>query len=576
MSKKKAVQDSGKKIPKSISLNEPWYSRNAIPLLIVLVLLVYVRSIALGFTYLDDTIFILEKGGDNEKLSNIFKVFNEGCFMPKDIYYRPLFRVTFIIERQILYLFPINDFGNYSIQLAHITNMILHAVSVCLLFHLLRKFSFSRENSFLWSAVFAVHPVLTMAVAWIPGRNDLMLAIFLFAYFIHFLSYIETRKTKNLIWMLVFLLLGFFTKETSVFIPLVSGIYLLIFQSREILKPKYLILYAAFVFETALWYLMRKRVYDPSSEQSIHDTISTITERVPGLIQYIGKIFFPFNLTVYPTIADTTFLFGIIAIAVALVFIFLNKERQPKNILFGAAWFILFILPFFFVPKKINDALYEHRLYIPFLGGIFIFREALPSITKILKGNWKIAYGAVLLIFSGMTFFYMNSFSDEITFYKKAVTDSPSSGYATNMLGIRLQNAGKDEEALPYFQKAFSIDTNLRYTRYFLATLDYMKRDSFEHAKKLLIAETLHTPGYAPSYFELAHIAFLENNKPGIIFYLKKCCELAPLDDVMNKNLLRAYIQQGDKINALNQIAVMQKNGIEPGQDLINSVNALH
>ena len=75
MSKKKAVQDSGKKIPKSISLNEPWYSRNAIPLLIVLVLLVYVRSIALGFTYLDDTIFILEKGGDNEKLSNIFKVF---------------------------------------------------------------------------------------------------------------------------------------------------------------------------------------------------------------------------------------------------------------------------------------------------------------------------------------------------------------------------------------------------------------------------------------------------------------------------------------------------------------------
>lgn len=170
MSKKQPAETVKKKTTKPINLNEPWYVRYAIPTLVLLIFAVYARSLSLGYTYLDDTVFMFDKGPENEHLSNIFKAFFEGTFGVKDVYYRPLFRITFILERQFLFLFPKEDFATVAIKLAHFIEIILHIINVSLLYKLLQKFSFSKSSSFMWSAVYAVHPVLTMAVAWIPGE----------------------------------------------------------------------------------------------------------------------------------------------------------------------------------------------------------------------------------------------------------------------------------------------------------------------------------------------------------------------------------------------------------------------
>ncbi|MEI7802282.1 MAG: glycosyltransferase family 39 protein, partial [Bacteroidota bacterium] len=241
MSKKQPAESTKKKNIKPINLNEPWYTKYALPLLALLVLLVYARSLSLSYTYLDDTVFILDKGPENEHFSYIFKAFFEGTFMPKDIYYRPLFRMTFVLERQFLFLFPQENFYTNAMRLAHLVEIILHITSVTLLFKVLQNFSFSKTASFMWAAVYAVHPVLTMAVAWIPGRNDIMLSIFLFSYFLHFLKYLETGNRKNLIWLSLFLLFALLTKETAVFIPIATFLYLIIFKRKDLFRKSLLI-----------------------------------------------------------------------------------------------------------------------------------------------------------------------------------------------------------------------------------------------------------------------------------------------------------------------------------------------
>ncbi|GDX52237.1 hypothetical protein LBMAG27_12840 [Bacteroidota bacterium] len=110
--------------------NDPWYLKYPIVILGLLIFVVYTRSLSLGYTYLDDTILMLDKSSDNEHLSNIFKVFSEGVFHPKDIYYRPILRITFIIERQILFLFPTEKFTVYAMHHAHFVNLVLHLISV--------------------------------------------------------------------------------------------------------------------------------------------------------------------------------------------------------------------------------------------------------------------------------------------------------------------------------------------------------------------------------------------------------------------------------------------------------------
>ncbi|HNY03915.1 MAG TPA: hypothetical protein PKG48_15070, partial [Bacteroidales bacterium] len=142
----------------------------AIGLLIAFTFIVYARSLFLGYTRLDDSIFIVENAKYNADAGNLVVSFQRGLFNPtKDAYYRPLFLVDFILESR---LFGVKPAGY------HFTNLLFHLLSVTLLFLFLRRLKIPPEDSFLLSLLFAVHPVLTQAVAWIPGRNDLLLMIF--------------------------------------------------------------------------------------------------------------------------------------------------------------------------------------------------------------------------------------------------------------------------------------------------------------------------------------------------------------------------------------------------------------
>lgn len=576
MSKKQTIESAKKKNTRQINLTEPWYVRYAIPTLALLIFAVYARSLSLGYTYLDDTVFMFDKAPENEHLSNIFKAFLEGTFGVKDVYYRPLFRITFIFERQFLFLFPIEDFAVNAMRLAHVIEILLHIVSVALLFKLLQKLSFSKSSAFIWSAVYAVHPVLTMAVAWIPGRNDLMLSIFLISFFLHFFNYLESQKRKDLIWQFIFLMLALLTKESGVFIPFAAIFYLLIFNKKNLLNKNMFLIYSVWLIELVVWFFLRQNIIDPKQiNQSFNETIFTAIERVSGLIQYTGKIFLPVNLTVYPTIADTSYLFGLIAIGFLIILIALNKNRNWKMILFGLGWFILFIFPFFFVPKKINDALYEHRLYIPMIGIILITREALPFIEKFISDFYKYIIGALIILFSIATINYMQYFNDEISYYTKAVKDSPSSAYATKMLGIRLVYKSREKEAIPYFKKSFEMDTTQMYTRYFLAKLIYQKQKNYKEAKRLLHEEIKLSPTFTENYLDLAFIAYMENDYTSLIYNLKKVIELLPEDKMSNNNLLKAYLDTKNKKEATKQIDYMRLKEIYIDQEIVNAVNKL-
>jgi len=173
----------------------------------------------LGFTELDDTIFVNEFHAYNEKPASLIQSFQRGVFSDtNDIYYRPMLLNSFVVNTLMT--------DDNSLKPFHGFNIFLHLLAVILLFFLLRKLSVEQPVAFLLAAIFAVHPVLTQAVSWIPGRNDSLLGVFAFAYMLCCFEYFKKPNGVYLLAQYLFLLLAFFTKETGLLIPLAFFILL--------------------------------------------------------------------------------------------------------------------------------------------------------------------------------------------------------------------------------------------------------------------------------------------------------------------------------------------------------------
>ena len=133
-------------------------------LLSIVVFILYFGSINFGYTDLDDTIFIKEQAPYNEELSNVGHSFFRGVFSEdRDTYYRPMLLNSFVINHQ---------FSETNIKGYHGMNLLLHLIAVLLLFAVFIRLKLNDTIAFILTLIFAVHPVLSQAVAWIPGRND--------------------------------------------------------------------------------------------------------------------------------------------------------------------------------------------------------------------------------------------------------------------------------------------------------------------------------------------------------------------------------------------------------------------
>ena len=170
------------------STNGNRYLTGLFPLLWISILgfILYGQTITFDYTYLDDHELILGRLEQLGHPDQIAKAFTEDAFHTpgsKAYYYRPILTVSFVADRII---------GGGSFAMFHVTNIILHILASGLLFLLLAEMGYDRLKSFLFTLIFVVHPVLVHAVAWVPGRNDTLLAVFVFASFLFFLRYIKT------------------------------------------------------------------------------------------------------------------------------------------------------------------------------------------------------------------------------------------------------------------------------------------------------------------------------------------------------------------------------------------------
>jgi hypothetical protein len=404
-----------------------------------------------------------------------------------------------------------------------------------------------------------VHPVLSQAVAWIPGRNDTMLAVFVFSYLITALNYSETKKLSLLVLQCVLLLAALFTKETAVFAAPAAWLLIVVMKKKPLFERTNLILYSSWLVTGLLWFFIRSQATLENSQLQLNVMMETLPSRLIVLLQYLGKIFIPVNLSVFPIVEDTPNIYGFISLIILAAIIFLSKKKDWRIIIAGLAMYVLFFIPAVLVPASLNDQDFEHRAYLPMIGILIVLSETV-LLKNSLKQNQLLSAGiALCFILAIMNINHQKNFKDAVTFWTAAVKTSPHSAYANMMLGARIDKTDKrmGEELI---LKAYSLNPSEKYINYYVGV---MKQDHDSVlASEPFFQKEISISDYYMCYFHMARVAFVKNDKPAAISYLEKFLDRAPGDPQGSNNLLLLYLDTGQKDKAKALVENMKQYGI--------------
>ncbi len=461
--------------------------------------LLYGQTLFFDFTYLDDNALILDNAPilQEQGISGIF--LNDAFFSNSNIYYRPLLNLTIWLDMKIG---AINPF------IFHFSNILIHLIVASLIFAIFRKMKYQPLLSFFLAVLFLVHPALTQAVAWIPGRNDSLLALFILSSFLFLLNFYDKKKLKYYLFHLGLFLLALFTKETAIFAPIVFFSYLLFIKKEKVFSTDNWLLYLGWATSIFIYFLVRRLALDSGPSLQITEILISFKDNLSAFLIASGKILFPINLKVLPIITDSTLWYGWLTVIIIILSFVFSKKRNWRYFLFGLIWFLAFLVPTLFLhnPQWGVDFHLEHRIYLPLVGFLFLLTEFF----NFKEINWdkkrvKVIASLLIIILAVLTIYHSRNFKDRLIFWETASEDSPHSPLAQRNLGVMYYFADDLISAEKYYRRALALNEKEPMVHNNLGVI-YMKQGSYGSAEKEFKKELAINPEYDKALFNLGDL----------------------------------------------------------------------
>lgn len=491
--------------------------------------LLYARTIFFDFTYFDDNVLILNNLPFLQNISNVLTAFRLEVFHvlhSSAAYYRPLLTISFMPDAML---------GGVDATMYHITNILLHLIASCLVYKLLRSLGYHKSISTWSSLFFVVHPVLTQAVAWIPGRNDSLLAVFVLASFISLIRYTRDGRMRSLMLCAAFFLAALFTKESALVMPVLFFLYLWIHGALN--RQVVLKLGGMFGVSAILWATARHFALVNPIPMTPLQMVQSVYNNAPAAMQLLGKVFFPVNLSVLPIIQDTTFIWGILACVVVISLFVWEHSRfeagRRKNLImmyFGLLWFLIFLFPSFIRPNpSIVADFIEHRLYIPMIGLVILLMESRLSkvFTSRADNVGHIVVGSITIIFSILTVVHSSNFSNRLIFWRNAAETSPHSPLAQRNLGAMYFLDGLYDLAEKHTLESLALNPEEQMAHNNLGLI-YMQKGDLARAEKEYLQELAINPSYDNAHFNLGLLYYNVGRIQEAIRLWEKTLEINP------------------------------------------------
>jgi hypothetical protein len=386
-------------------------------------------------------------------LSNVEFVFTHNPF-------RPLVNVSYAVDRAIWGFDPVGF---------HLTNALLHAVVVVLLFLFIARVLAERqaeragEIACVVSAIFAVHPLLTEAVGYVSGRSELLCgAWFLGALLLARRALVRkgAEAAAAAAGAAVCGVLAFLSKEVAVALPVVVAAYdwLVFPDTSERRRARVYRLYVpALVAVAALGVFRLSALRAALSDQGGASSFNALTQAIV-IWRYVGLAMWPGRQSIMhavhqvTTIADPLALAAVAAHVVLLALAFRARRREPL-ILFGLIWFYAALAPSSSI-IVLREGMAEHRAYFALAGLGVALAGVLASAHVVTRSRtaFRISGAAVVVVLLLMTFVRHQVWSDPRALWAEATVRAEGMWEPYYALGDTFRGAQQCEAAVPQYE----------------------------------------------------------------------------------------------------------------------------
>ncbi len=370
----------------------------------------------------------------------------------------------------------------------HLMNMALHLVNSLLLYAALRIMTGSHGSSSFAALLFALHPVNVDSVAWLAERKNLLSATFSILTILSHIYYSRKPGITRYLMTLCVYLLGILAKPpTLVALPFVLLLLdywplrriTLDFRLKDIfsqLKAKeYQKLIFRLILEKIPLLIMSVAIVFISLKSS-RQNVDVITPEMVGYslrienalisyVLYIGKMFWPANLTIYYPYPQSlppanAVLAGIVLLgitAASLLFI-----RNKPYLFTGWFWYLGTLVPVSgLLQVGLWPAMAERWVYVPAIGLFIIIGWLIPDLLSGLKQAKAVLYSLavpVLVICAILSWKQAAYWKNDLTLFTHAVKVNDRNSVAYCCLGDYFTGKGDLVSAIANYNAAMEIN----------------------------------------------------------------------------------------------------------------------
>jgi len=499
----------------------------------------YLPSTRYSFVWDDDTLIA---GNSLLAHSRPADIFSRGFWAggpepatgPAAAYYRPLVTLSFWLDQSLSRNNP---------HWFHVVNLLLYTLAAAAVTLVLWELLHSGVWALLGGLLFAAHSSHVESVAFVSGRTDIMLTLFIgVASFALLRSF---RKRNHWWWLVVPPAFGLalLSKETAVLFPLLVALAPLLVGVRY--DRRYWLLVLTVLTVLAGYLLLRAAAVPVpipiEGRVGFGSRLAAVANTI-GL--YIRMFFWPFeHHAKFP--ASDTFFVPTPSILAALLFVvtvpLLALKRRFTATLWGYAWTIAFLLPVANI-ASIGPLAAERLLCLPSAGIVMVLVTALSRLLTFRVAARKVVgagLAGVIVLLGADTMMRARVWRNNETLFTAMVREAPQAPSAYANLADAIA-AEKPDSALALYNHALRLDQ-----------------------------------GYVHAYIHAGILLSEKGDHRRAIHHLRLANELQPNSVLASNNLGLAFAAAGETDSAL--ATLNRAIAAHPGSSMLrfNRANAL-
>jgi tetratricopeptide (TPR) repeat protein len=469
-------------------------------------------------------------------------------------YWHPL---TWLSHMSDVQMFGVN--AGYSL----IINMFLHILNSLLLFFVLRRWTTSVWPAAIVAALFSIHPIGVESVAWVAARKNLLSSLFWILTLLTYGYYAARPGAGRYLAVLLCFILGLMAKPMLVTLPFVlllmdywplgrltlekTGGFSHVSLVRLVIEKSPLLVLSALSISLSMSSLEGHDSFTPYGAIPIGLRIGNV---LVSYIAYIGKLFWPIELSVYYPFPKDIPLWqpaGALLILMGITWVVWWLRRERPYLIVGWLWYLGTLLPVIgLVQAGLWPAMADRFAYIPFIGLYIMIGWG----SVVVFGGWLnprifcVLFASLMILLAARAWRQVTYWENSLTLFRRAIELDESNIIAHNNIGKSLIESGRVSEAVKHYKIALNHDPNyasahisLGYALSIQGKID----DSVSH----LLAALRINPHKANAHYLLGDILSQQGRFQEAIRHYGKAIEIEPEYFEAHNNLANLLADQG-------------------------------